>query len=139
MPDHKQLTVAKRPCGSCPYRKDVPSGVWSEEEYKKLIGYDAPTPLQPVARFDCHQRDGNLCAGWVACHGMAGPTGLLALRLLDFSGRLAPQVYEYETDVPVFASGTEAAEHGMAEIDEPGDKAKRLVEKLTPLIGGGRK
>lgn len=132
----KLLTVAKRPCGSCPYRKDVPSGVWDPHEYEKLVEYDLQTPFQPVARFDCHQRDGNLCAGWVACHGMEGPTALLSLRLLDFQGRLAEGVYGYKTDVPVFASGSEAAEHGMADIAEPGDKANKLINKLRPLVGG---
>jgi hypothetical protein len=31
---------APKPCESCPYRKDVPSGVWSEGEYRKLPQYD---------------------------------------------------------------------------------------------------
>lgn len=25
------------PCETCPYRRDVPSGVWSADEYRKLI------------------------------------------------------------------------------------------------------
>jgi|RhiMethySRZTD1v2_1073278.scaffolds.fasta_scaffold01263_10 hypothetical protein len=132
-----KLTVAKRPCGSCPYRKDVPSGVWEKHEYDKLVAYDEITPLQPPARFDCHQRDGNLCAGWVACHGLEGPTGLLALRFLQFNDRLADEVYEYETDVPVFGSGAEAREHGLADIEEPGIKALKLMHKLKPVVGKG--
>ena len=39
---------AKNPCGSCPYRKDVPSGVWAVSEYLKLVEYDRPTGEQPV-------------------------------------------------------------------------------------------
>ena len=28
--------VRSQPCSSCPYRKDVPSGVWAHHEYEKL-------------------------------------------------------------------------------------------------------
>jgi hypothetical protein len=34
------LTCAARPCASCPYRKDVPSGIWAAHEYTKLLAYD---------------------------------------------------------------------------------------------------
>nr|WP_280343300.1 DUF6283 family protein [Nocardia neocaledoniensis] len=33
---------APRPCVSCPYRRDVPSGVWDFGEYEKLRGYVPP-------------------------------------------------------------------------------------------------
>ena len=43
---------AKSPCGSCPYRQDVPSGVWAASEYEKLPAYDAPeTFMQPPGLF----------------------------------------------------------------------------------------
>lgn len=51
---------AKNPCGSCPYRRDVPSGIWSEEEYDKLPQYDLPTGDQPPNVFLCHQQNGRL-------------------------------------------------------------------------------
>jgi hypothetical protein len=60
-------TVAKAPCKSCPYRRDVPSGIWHSSEYDKLPQYDGEIVDQLMkggqALFDCHQRDGNLCAG----------------------------------------------------------------------------
>lgn len=123
---------APRPCESCPYRKDVPSGVWAEEEYVKLIDYDLPTGEQPVAVFQCHQTDranpkGRLCAGWVGCHGIE----LFALRIGVSFGHIDPAVLKYTTTVPLFESGTAAAEHGMREIGDPGYEARVLVEKIT--------
>jgi hypothetical protein len=123
------LTCAKRPCASCPYRKDAPSGLWDAHEYDKLPAYDGDILDQmfagATAVFGCHQRDGHLCAGWVAAHG---PENLLALRL---RGDEVPQeTWEYETDVPVFRSGSEAGRHGMKDLHKPGLKAQRLMVKL---------
>lgn len=122
--------IEKAPCKSCPYRKDVPSGVWAEEEYEKLHQYDGEIINQLMqegtALFLCHQKDGNLCAGWLACHGS---DSLLALRL--HADKVDEVIWGYETDVPVFSSGAEAAAHGMAEIEEPGEKARRVMDQLT--------
>jgi hypothetical protein len=115
----------------------VPSGVWVEEEYAKLIDYDAETHSQPLGLFQCHQtgpedRPDRLCAGWVACHG----SELLALRIAVSVGSLDPSVMGYTTDVPLFGSGTEAAEHGMAEIDDPSVEAQALMAKITGARDG---
>jgi Family of unknown function (DUF6283) len=123
------LTCAVRPCASCPYRKDVPSGIWSKHEYDKLPAYDGDLLEQAfnhaTAVFLCHQRDGHLCAGWVAAHG---PDNLLALR---FDRAVHPSVFDYTTDVPVFKSGAEARDHGLRDLEQPGKKAQRLVNKLA--------
>lgn len=122
---------AKRPCGSCPYRRDVPSGVWADEEYAKLPPYDQPTHEQPMAAFFCHQQDGRLCAGWVAVHDMVESIGL---RLAVLAGHVDADdldaILDYETDVPLFASGAEAAEHGRREVDVPGAQAVRTIQRL---------
>lgn len=128
------LKPAKAPCGSCPYRRDVPSGVWAASEYAKLKLYDGQGWIQHVYAFLCHQRDGHLCAGWVGCHG---PRNLLALRILEALGKLDPSTFDYVSPVPLFGSGAEAAEHGMAELEEPGTQARRLVGKLEKR-GKGR-
>ena len=112
------------PCGSCPYRRDVPSGVWAADEYDKLLSYDGETWQQSIKVFMCHQRDGNLCAGWLACHD---PRELLALRI---SRNIDPSVYAYKTTTPVFASGAEARAHGLRGLARPGAKAKKLIGKL---------
>lgn len=130
------MRPAPNPCGSCPYRRDVPSGVWAAHEYEKLKGYDAETPYQPPGIFQCHQSSGpdsdqaRLCAGWVGCHG----NGLLALRLAASFGAMDPEeliaTLEYETKVPLFNSGAEAAEHGERDIECPSDKAARVIDKV---------
>jgi hypothetical protein len=121
--------IAKAPCASCPYRQDVPSGVWDASEYKKLPTYDGSIMEQlskgATKLFGCHQKDGCLCAGWVATHGASD---LLAMRLHGES--IPPEVWSYESPVPVFASGREAAEHGMREIEAPPVAAKRVIDRL---------
>lgn len=122
--------VAKAPCKSCPYRQDVPSGVWAEEEYDKLPNYDGEIIEQVekggMGLFMCHQGDGNLCAGWLATHGT---DNLLALRL--HGGRVKAEVWGYKSPVPVFSSGAEAAAHGKAEIEEVGPRAQRTIQRLV--------
>ena len=58
------LTVRKRPCPSCPYRRDVPSGIWHESEYAKLPQFDGPTQDQlaagAFALFHCHSQPGGV-------------------------------------------------------------------------------
>jgi len=122
---------APNPCGSCPYRCDVPSGVWNYNEYEKLPEYDGPTHTQPMSVFMCHQQDGRLCAGWVAVHDMEESLGM---KFLCSTGGISEEVYEkvldYTTATPLFRSGQEAADHGMAEIETPSTKAKKVVAKL---------
>jgi hypothetical protein len=129
-------SVRKRPCSTCPYRRDVPSGIWAADEYDKLPGYDGDVPEQAAAGafglFFCHQRTGDLCAGWVGCHDMASN---LAIR---FSHRDVDMdaVLGYVSPIPLFASGTEAAEHGKREITEPGPDADRKIQQLLRRTGG---
>jgi len=123
------LAPAARPCGSCPYRRDVPSGVWAAEEYEKLPPYDAPTMCQPKGVFLCHQGSGRACAGWVAVHDMEHS---LALRLAVAAGPVedAAAFVEYETETPLFASGAEAAAHGLAGVLAPDEAAVRVIGRL---------
>jgi hypothetical protein len=121
------LTKApKKPCGSCPYRRDVPSGIWSADEYDKLPDYDGEMWEQPHMLFLCHQQDGCLCGGWLIAHGV---DDLLALRA--HARELDPSVWSYVSDVPCFASGAEAAAHGKAEIDNPPPAALRMISALV--------
>lgn len=119
------------PCASCPYRKDVPSGVWSEEEYAKLPLFDGPTHEQPPLIFTCHQDDGHLCSGWCGTHDMDQSMGL---RIASLAGTLDRESYEaavdYSPPVELFESGAAAAAHGMAEVEAPGPDAGRTIHKL---------
>lgn len=112
------------PCGSCPYRRDVPSGIWQQHEYDKLPEYDGETWEQSPHLFLCHQRDGHLCGGWLACHD---PRELLALRISP----VHPDTFNYKTDVPVFSTGAEAREHGIREIENPGPQACKMMRGLV--------
>lgn len=126
------LTCAKSPCKSCPYRRDVPSGVWAAEEYEKLPLYDGDILEQALkgatARFDCHQRDGTLCAGWVAVHG---GRNLLAMRILSFHNAVNPYVWDYVSPVPLWTSGAEACAHGKRSIQRPGRQARGMIDRLV--------
>jgi hypothetical protein len=123
---------APRPCDSCPYRLDVPSGIWHPDEYRNLPLYDEDTAYQPTNVFLCHQQNGRVCAGWAGCHD---GEHLLALRLAVAFGTLTPDdveaVIDYVSPIPLWSSGVEAAEHGMADIPKPGVDAQRAIDKLA--------
>jgi hypothetical protein len=130
-----RLRPRARPCSSCPYRRDCPSGIWAASEYTKLRSYDGDVPDQLAAGalgpFMCHQRAGDLCAGWVACHDMANNLAVrLGHRDMDLDA-----VYGYVSPVPVFGSGAEAADHGMRDLAEPGARANRKIRALIRLVG----
>jgi len=128
--------ISQVPCKTCPYRRDVPSGIWAAEEYEKLRAYDGEIIDQMMrggrGLFLCHQKDGNLCAGWLACH-RAG--NLLALRLRG--GDVDDRAWGYATTVPVFSSGAEAAEHGLRDLKAPGAQARRAIDRLASSIAQG--
>lgn len=120
---------ARRPCRSCPYRRDVPSGVWDFVEYDKLRLYDRPTAEQPPGAFYCHQQDGRLCAGWVAVHDMINCLGIRILAAVIPEADV-DAIIDYTTDVPLFGSGAEAADHGEREIMSPSLEARMMVDKI---------
>ena len=128
---------APRPCESCPYRQDVPSGIWAASEYAKLPTYDEPTFAQPARLFLCHQHDrddgrARVCSGWAGCYDGAH---LLALRVAVSSGEITAQtadaIRDYRSPAPLFASGAEAAVHGMREIRSPGREARTAIGKIS--------
>lgn len=128
---------APRPCDSCPYRQDVPSGIWAASEYAKLPAYDAPTYAQPARLFLCHQHDrdddrARVCSGWAGCHD---GDHLLALRIAVADGEITEEVAaairDYASPVPLFSSGAEAAVHGMREISKPSWDACTAIDKIS--------
>lgn len=135
MGTHNKITPRRRPCSTCPYRRDVPSGIWDAHEYDKLPSYDGSTTEQVMAGafalFFCHTADGSLCAGWVGCHDMAEN---LAIRMvaenIDYDA-----VLQYQSPVPLFGSGAEAAEHGKREISNPSPAACAKIQRLLKQRG----
>jgi len=127
-------SVRKEPCSTCPYRLDVPSGVWASHEYEKLRPYDLPTGDQPVGTFGCHATPEHYCHGWAVVHSSrGGQHELLALRIWRPKGGIPPAA------VPLFASGNEAADWGQADIEDPSPEAlaavRRLLRKYDRLEG----
>lgn len=122
--------IRKEPCSSCPYRCDVPSGIWSEAEYDKLPLYDEETYNQPPFVFVCHATPEWLCHGWVVVHG----EGLLALRIW-FTDHPDVRWELPEAVMPMFPSGTHAAVHGKAELRKPGPEAVTLARRLLRKHG----
>lgn len=111
-------------CATCPYRRDVPTGLWHDNEYEKLRAYDLPTGEQPASLFLCHCGDGTLCAGWWAVHGGE----LLAVRLGQITGAVGR--------LPIvcgdfYASGNEAADAGQRDIQSPSEAAIRAINRLN--------
>lgn len=124
----------KTPCASCPYRKNVPSGVWDETEYQKLPEYDGETHEQnAVAVFMCHQDDdGSVCSGWL---GHRNPDDMLTVRLGLIRGVLDESCVNYTTDVPLFESGAAAAAHGLEQYQAPPAAAAAVIKKISHKRG----
>lgn len=130
-PKSRPATARPAPCGSCPYRRDAPSGVWDAEEYAKLPTYDGETFEQRPRAFLCHndadRPEPRLCAGWLGCHG---PEELLGVRIGLIEGAIDPSVLDFTTDVPLFESGAAAAAYGLADVDAPSPEAVDVVRKV---------
>lgn len=127
------LQPRNTPCGTCPYRKDCPSGIWDVTEYQKLADYDLETWQQPPAVFMCHDaRDGEtVCRGWLDTHNKYH---LLALRLAAVHQLDISIMDLLPSGTPVFESGRAAALHGMRDIDSPSDAAVRMIDKIQSRI-----
>jgi hypothetical protein len=118
--------IRSESCSACPYRRDVPSGVWAAEEYDKLAAYDAETGWQPPGGFACHATPEVYCHGWAVVHSRRGDQHeLLAFRIWGPpDGGIPPE------GAPLFSSGTEAATHGKRDILCPSPEALAVVARL---------
>ena len=128
------LHVAPRPCGTCPYRRDTPPGVWAPEEYEKLRTYDDAVghvngEHLNLAVFLCHQTNATgidtACKGWLAVH-----PDHVAVRLAQLRGSLTPEQVWAPCPVDVYDSGTEAADAGLAGVPNPTHEAQSAMKKL---------
>lgn len=123
-----------RPCPSCPYRLDCPSGMWAASEYKKLPKYDGDMGQQAEAGaaglFMCHNTPDRLCAGWLGTHGVFE---LLAIRLGLAIGVIAESVLDFKTRVRLHPSGQAAYEHGIRDIEMPSPAAIAASKKVLKV------
>lgn len=124
------------PCSSCPYRADVPSGVWDWDEYEKLRRYDED-PANPDKAIEvigevflCHQPVGSpeaVCRGWAEVH-----YDTPAVRMAMITGKIDPDTLtDPRPGVTLFPSGATAADHGQAEIDSPSAAARSTITKVA--------
>ena len=131
------MHVAKSPCSSCPYRKDVPAGVWHKSEYEKLPAYDDGPQGQKsliVGVFLCHQTPeikpkvgtDTVCRGWLTVHSEG-----VAARLAVMNGQITPEQMYAEVAEPLYASGAEAAAAGIKGIKRPNKKARKIIDRLA--------
>ena len=119
--------IRSESCMACPYRRDVPSGVWSATDYDKLPDYDKPTGEQPWAPFGCHATPEFYCHGWAVVHSRQPyDHEPLAFRLAGIN----PETDIPPEGTPLFSSGAEAAEHGKRDIEHPSDEARAVVARL---------
>ena len=126
----------KKPCPTCPYVKATPSGIWHQEEYEKLPGYDGPTELQNHKTFLCHYSDlpsekETLCQGWLDCHGA---DNLLALRFAYIMKKIGPEFRNKASGVEVYASGYEAMVAGLEDIEDPSSEAALKIKRLEKRL-----
>ena len=131
----KKLNVERSPCTSCPYRKDVPSGVWHFDEYEKLREYDnveihADGSVQgALMPFLCHHTFDmpmeTVCRGWLTVHQES-----VAVRLAVLKGAVTVEEVYAEVPEKLYATGNEAADFGQKKIEQPSRKARTVISRL---------
>lgn len=117
--------IRGEPCSACPYRRDVPSGLWAAEEYLKLVDYEGETWEQPAMAFRCHATSDFLCHGWA----VVGGYDLLGLRVDALVSKDTVEIPEAR--FPLFSSHHEAAMHGLRQIQRPSRAAKDMIDHLV--------
>ncbi len=121
------LHVAPRPCTTCPYRKDTPPGLWAASEYERLAEFDGHGNIGHV--FLCHQTHATgvdtACKGWLWVHQDDA-----SVRVAQLAGKVTPEQVAADPQVPLYASGAEARDAGLAGVERPSAAARRAMSKL---------
>lgn len=129
----KPLHVDRLPCSTCPYRRDTPSGVWAPSEYAKLPLYD---DNDAFGIFLCHHTNSTgretVCRGWLTVHCESA-----AARLAELQGFVTGEQRYADVDTPLYSTGREACDAGMADVPDPSPAAQRAVDRLVKK-GSGR-
>ena len=126
MSQDKTYQVNPNPCVSCPYRKDTHKGLWSRDDYEKLLPYDEETFNQPTTLFMCHhtcEKDGGdtVCKGWLDVHGQE----LLSVRFK------APYLFDAKpSKVPLYESGRAVVEANLPYLDNPSPESRAFGDKM---------
>lgn len=126
----ERIPVRDHPCGSCPYRKDTPSGVWHPEEYAKLPAWDDPMELS-AGVFLCHSKKESACRGWFEVHHENIGVRIAAATRLTVNRR-------EPTTIPLYASGAEACKAGLRGVKRPKADARKMIATLVKVKGATR-
>ena len=122
-----KLLVQPSPSSACPYRCEVPPGVWAAEEYEKLRGFDDNTEF---GTFLCHHTPAigqkTVCRGWLTVHAESVAVRLAVARGLVTDDERYGLVWE-----PLYGSGNEAADAGLSGVAEPEEAAQRMMARLV--------
>lgn len=131
----EKLHVPKKACSTCPYRKDTLPGIWAARHYEQLRVYDEIEGAGPqlpdcLAVFHCHQANVTgkpvVCRGWLSTHRESVAVRLAcALRVLD------PGDVPREPEDCYYASGSEAADAGLAGVKNPSPETRAICAKLV--------
>lgn len=133
------MTAAASPCGTCPYRRSTPPGIWDRTEYDNLRRQDAQ-PFGSV--FGCHLKDGSLCRGYLADQKRRGVPGLrLRMSLMTNPEAAAALEAVDETDPDLYGSIEEmcAANEGCRFPAESAKARKLLRQKRSAQKGEQKK
>ncbi len=124
-----------KPCAACPYRRDTPTGVWSPEEYERLLANDGH---DMGATYGCHlnsarpESEGEPCAGWLADQKRRGVPSI-RLRMVLMTTPDAATLYEKidDKDPSLYGSIEEMVRANMGKrFPRRNTKARRLLSKL---------
>lgn len=122
------LPCAAVPCGTCPYARRTPLGIWDASEYEKLPAYDEGGMALGI--FLCHQTNATgkptVCRGWLSVAADS-----IAVRLAIIQGQITPEQRDAPPLVELYGSGVEAAEAGLAGVERPGVKARQAITRLV--------
>lgn len=128
----EELMLMGEPCSSCPYRADHPSGVWSKHDYEKLRGYAyrGDDQLPETSVFLCHHSrlgftEPAACKGWATVERES-----IAVRLGMMNQTLNPDQVWADPATELYESGAEAAERGLTDIRDPGERAIRMIRQI---------
>ena len=134
-----KYATRRKPCASCPYLKSTPSGVWAAEEYTRLCKYDGDMGSQLMeggnGLFMCHQNNGEettpcMCRGWTDTHGAENLVAICLSLSSGGGGSKFPDDLWEHSGADVYASGQEACDAGMRDIEQPQELAKKTQSLL---------
>lgn len=126
--------MSAKPCGTCPYRRSTPLGVWDKAEYDNLKRQDAQ---QFGSTFGCHLKDGSVCRGWAADQIRRGVPSI-SLRMQIITDKELAAVFRDidENDPDLYSSIDEMCEANEGRAFPTRSKKARKLAAMKRAAGG---